>query len=151
MTYQCDAKKAGEVEFRCYFQLAMMVIGGKWKPKVLFHLAQNDAVRFGALRRAVFGITEKMLIQSLKELEKDGIVNRKVYRQVPPKVEYSLTDLGKSFIPVLNSMFNWGKSYASYLVANQKQNCGYQAGNVFENIDELVKIEGEEISVGSSQ
>ena len=151
MTYQCDVKKAGDVEFRCYFQLAMMVIGGKWKPKVLFHLAQNDAVRFGALRRAVFGITEKMLIQSLKELEKDGIVNRKVYRQVPPKVEYSLTDLGKSFIPVLNSMFDWGKSYASYLVANRKKNCGYQAGNVFENIDELVKIEGEEVSVGSSQ
>ena len=150
MTYQCDVKKAGDVEFRCYFQLAMMVIGGKWKPKVLFHLAQNDAVRFGALRRAVFGITEKMLIQSLKELEKDGIVNRKVYRQVPPKVEYSLTDLGKSFIPVLNSMFDWGKSYASYLVASQKRNCGYQAGNVFENIDELVKIEGEEVSVGSS-
>ena len=61
MTYQCDAKKAGEVEFRCYFQLAMMVIGGKWKPKVLFHLAQNDAVRFGALRRAVFGIQEKSI------------------------------------------------------------------------------------------
>ena len=92
-----------------------------------------------------------MLIQSLKELEKDGIVNRKVYRQVPPKVEYSLTDLGKSFIPVLNSLFNWGKSYASYLVANQKKNGGYQAGNVFENIDELVKIEGKEVSVGSSQ
>ena len=151
MAYQCDVKKAGDVEFRCYFQLAMMVIGGKWKPKVLFHLAQNDAVRFGALRRAVFGITEKMLIQSLKELEKDGIVNRKVYRQVPPKVEYSLTDLGKSFIPVLNSLFNWGRSYASYLVANQKKKCGYQAGNVFENIDELVKIEGEEVSVGSPQ
>ncbi len=151
MTYQCDVKKAGDVEFRCYFQLAMMVIGGKWKPKVLFHLGQNGAVRFGALRRAVFGISEKMLIQSLKELEKDGLVNRKVYRQVPPKVEYSLTDLGKSFVPVLNAMFNWGKSYASYLVANQKRNCVYQAGNVFDNIDELVKIAAVGVSVGSPQ
>jgi DNA-binding HxlR family transcriptional regulator len=150
MSDQCDVKKAGEVEFRCYFQLAIMVIGGKWKPKVLFHLAQNDVVRFGALRRAVFGITEKMLIQSLKELEKDGLVNRKVYRQVPPKVEYSLTDLGKSFIPVLNAMFNWGKSYASYLVANQKKMGKYQAGNVFDNIDELVKSEGQESGLGSS-
>ena len=141
MAYQCDIKKAGDVEFRCYFQLAMMVIGGKWKPKVLFHLAQNDPIRFGVLRRAVFGITEKMLIQSLKELEKDGLVHRKVYRQVPPKVEYSLTDLGKSFMPVLNAMFEWGKSYASYLVARQEKNDVYQAGNVLENIDELVRME----------
>ena len=64
MTYQCDEKKAGEVEFRCYLQLAMMVIGGKWKPKVLFHLAQNEVVRFGALRRGVIGITEKMLAKA---------------------------------------------------------------------------------------
>ena len=142
MKYQCDEKKAGDVEFRCYFQLAMMVIGGKWKPKVLFHLAQNEVVRFGALRRGVIGITEKMLIQSLKEMEKDGLVNRKVYRQVPPKVEYSLTNLGKSFIPVLNAMFEWGKSYASYLIARQNDHCDYQAGKIYNNIDELVKVEG---------
>ncbi len=148
MTYQCDAKKAGDVEFRCYFQLAMMVIGGKWKPKVLFHLGQNDVVRFGALRRTVFGISEKMLIQSLKELEKDGLVNRKVYRQVPPKVEYSLTEIGRSFVPVLNAMFNWGQSYASYLIAQQKKGCDYQIGDVFDNIDELVQTSGESATVG---
>ncbi|MEN8689099.1 MAG: helix-turn-helix domain-containing protein [Desulfobacterales bacterium] len=148
MTYQCDVKKAGDVEFRCYFQLAMMVIGGKWKPKVLFHLGQNDVVRFGELRRAVYGISEKMLIQSLKELEKDGLVNRKVYRQVPPKVEYSLTEIGKSFVPVLNAMFDWGQSYASYLIANQNKGREYQAGKVLENIDELVKPEKESIAVG---
>ena len=145
MLNQCDVKKAGDVEFRCYFQLATGVIGGKWKPKVLFHLAQNEVVRFGALRRAVFGITEKMLIQILKELEKDGLVNRKVYRQVPPKVEYSLTDLGKSFIPVLNAMFEWGQSYASYLVAKQEKDIEYQPGVVLDNIDELVKTVSEEI------
>ena len=139
MTYKCDLKKAGDVEFRCYFQLAMMVIGGKWKPKVLFHLGQNKVVRFGALRRGVFGISEKMLIQSLKELEKDGLVNRKVYRQVPPKVEYSLTDIGKSFVPVLNSMFQWGQSYASYLIAREDKNYEYQSGSILDNIDKLVK------------
>ena len=147
---QCDVKKAGDIEFRCYFQLAMMVIGGKWKPKVLFHLGQNNAVRFGALRRAVFGISEKMLIQSLKELEKDGLVNRKVYRQVPPKVEYSLTDIGKSFVPVLNSMFQWGKSYASYLVAREDKNCEYRPGIILENIDELVGNEPEGLTVDES-
>ena len=108
----------------------------------------NQVVRFGELRRAVFGISEKMLIQSLKELEKDGLVNRKVYRQVPPKVEYSLTEIGKSFVPVLNAMFNWGQSYASYLIANQNKGCEYQAGKVLENIDELVKPEKESIAVG---
>jgi len=146
MTAQCDAKKAGDVEFRCYFQLAMMIIGGKWKPKVLFHLSQNEAVRFGVLRRAVFGISEKMLIQSLKELEKDGLVRRKVFRQVPPKVEYSLTDLGKSFVPVLDAMFRWGKTYASYLVAREKKADDYQPGMVFDEIDELVRNESEEIA-----
>ncbi len=147
MTYQCDVKKAGEVEFRCYFQLAMMVIGGKWKPKVLFHLARHEVVRFGALRRAVYGISEKMLIQSLKELEKDGIVRRRVYREVPPRVEYSLTDLGRSFIPVLLAMYEWGKSYASYLVAGQAETSGYEAGKAFENIDELVQTAPEEAGI----
>ena len=147
MTYQCDVKKVGDVEFRCYFQLAMMVIGGKWKPKVLFHLGQNNVVRFGALRRVVFGISEKMLIQSLKELEKDGLVNRKVYRQVPPKVEYSLTEIGRSFVPVLNAMFNWGQSYASYLIAQNNKGCKYHIGDVFDNIDELVQEKRESATV----
>ena len=137
----CDIKKAGDVEFRCYFQLATMIIGGKWKPKVLFHLAQNEIVRFGALRRGVYGISEKMLIQSLKELEKDGLVRRKVYRQVPPKVEYSLTDMGRSFIPILNAMYDWGKSYASYLVAKESRKTNFRPGTVLENIEELVGLE----------
>ena len=139
------------MEFRCYFQLAMMVIGGKWKPKVLFHLGQNKVVRFGALRRGVFGISEKMLIQSLKELEKDGLVNRKVYRQVPPKVEYSLTDIGKSFVPVLNSMFQWGKSYASYLIAREDKNYEYQSGSILDNIDKLVKNQQEDLALDETE
>ncbi len=145
MEYQCDVKKAGEVEFRCYFQLAMMVIGGKWKPEVLIHLARNEVVHFGALRRAVYGISEKMLIQSVKELEKDGIVWRKVYCEVPPRVEYSPTALGPSFIPVLLAKFEWGKSYAAYLVAKADKQSGYQPGKVFENIDALVQTQPEEV------
>lgn len=138
MTDTCDVKRAGEVEFRCYFQLAMQIIGGKWKPKVLFHLSENGTVRFGVMKRGIYGISEKMLIQSLKELEKDGLVRRKVYRQVPPKVEYSLTDLGRSFIPVLDGMFEWGRSYASYLISKRNQACEYRPGIVFDNIDKLV-------------
>ena len=140
MAETCVVKKAGDMEFRCYFQLAMMVIGGKWKPKVLFYLSQNKVVRFGALRKAIYGITEKMLIQSLKELEKDGMVKRKVYRQVPPKVEYSLTDIGQSFIPVLEGMYEWGKSYASFQVLKESRTRKYKPGVVLKNIDDMVNV-----------
>jgi DNA-binding HxlR family transcriptional regulator len=89
-----------------------------------------------------------MLIQSLKELEKDGLVSRKVYRQVPPKVEYSLTEIGKSFVPALTAMFNWGQSYASYLIAQQQIGCKYKAGDVFDNIEDLVQTKRESAAVG---
>lgn len=138
MVHTCDVKRAGQVEFRCYFQLAMQIIGGKWKPKVLFHLSEHGTVRFGVMKRGIYGISEKMLIQSLKELERDGLVRRKVYRQVPPKVEYSLTDMGQTFIPVLNGMFEWGKTYASFLVSQETGACDYTPGTVFDNIDEMV-------------
>ena len=141
MLNNCEIKKAADVEFRCYFQLATMIIGGKWKPKVLFHLAQNEVVRFGALRRGVYGISEKMLIQSLKELERDGLVRRKVYRQVPPKVEYSLTDMGQSFIPILNAMYDWGKSYASFLIAKDSKTPDFNPGTVLDDIEDLVSLE----------
>jgi DNA-binding HxlR family transcriptional regulator len=95
-------------------------------------------VRFGALRKGVYGITEKMLIQSLKELERDGLVSRKVYNQVPPKVEYSLTELGKSLLPIINSMYEWGKSYASYLIAQGKKDPSFQPGTIYNNIEQLV-------------
>lgn len=148
MSPLCEMKKAGDVEFRCYFQLAIMVIGGKWKPKVLFHLSREGVVRFGELRRGIAGITEKMLIQTLKELEKDGLVRRKIYRQVPPRVEYSLTDMGKTFIPVLNEMFEWGRAYASYLVAEGNADSLYQPGEVLDNIDELVENKDEAREAG---
>jgi len=143
----CEIKKIGGTEFRCYFQLTQRITGGKWKPKVLFHLARIEVERFGALRRAIPGITEKMLIQSLKDLVRDGLVHRKVYRQVPPKVEYSLTDLGKSFIPILNAMYEWGRSYASYLVAKEKETSSYTPGMVFEDIDDLVNPEKEKLPI----
>ena len=135
----CELKKIKDIEFVCYFQLATMVIGGKWKPKVLFHLARLENIRFGELRRKITGISEKMLIQSLKDLEKDKIVHRKVYRQVPPKVEYSLTDLGKSLVPVLDAMEKWGKSYASYFAMQGSKDEKYEVGMIIDNLDELVK------------
>ncbi len=152
MGNSCEIKKAGNVEFKCYYQLTSRIIGGKWKQIVLFRLSQLEVARFGVLRREVDGITEKMLIQSLKELVKDGVVHRKVYRQVPPKVEYSLTEMGKSFMPILNSMFEWGKTYASYLVVKgMKEEDRYTPGMVFENIDELVATDRSDESDGQAE
>jgi DNA-binding HxlR family transcriptional regulator len=86
----------------------LRVIGGKWKILILWHLTEK-IYRFAELKRLIPGITQKMLIRQLRELEADGLVNRKVYPQVPPKVEYSLTALGKSIKPVLKAMHQWGK------------------------------------------
>ena len=84
------------------------VIGGKWKPLIMFLLSSNT-MRFSELQRSIARITQKMLTQQLRELEKDGLVKRKVYAQVPPKVEYSLTPYGKTLLPIFKTMDMWGK------------------------------------------
>ena len=94
----------------CPVEATLKVLGGKWKVLILFHL-DGKPKRFSELRRAISGITEKMLTQQLKELEKDGVVSRKVYPQVPPKVEYSITRYGKTLGPVIDSMCKWGMEH----------------------------------------
>lgn len=89
-------------------EATLEVIGGKWKPIILCHLG-NGAIRTGELRRKIPTITQKMLTQQLRELEQDGIVHRKIYNQVPPKVEYSLTEEGKSLREILVAMSVWGE------------------------------------------
>lgn len=91
--------------------ITLKVIGGKWKPLLLWLLSQN-IMRFSELQKSAAGITQKMLTQQLRELEKDGLVKRKVYPVVPPKVEYSLTDYGKTLEPVLKSMASWGERHS---------------------------------------
>ena len=86
------------------------IIAGKWKIIILWHLRETR--RFGELQRLVPGISKGILTSQLRELESDLMINRKVYQEVPPKVEYSLTDAGKQFIPILESMGEWGKKYA---------------------------------------
>jgi len=91
----------------CPVKLTTSIIGGKWKPILLFHLERKTR-RFCELQRLVPGLTKKMLTQHLRELERDGIVNRKVYTEVPPHVEYSLTRHGESLKPILKLMSAWG-------------------------------------------
>jgi DNA-binding HxlR family transcriptional regulator len=96
---------------QCAVEAAMRVIGGKWKPLILYYLLEEGVLRFGELKRRIPGITQQMLTLQLRELEADGIVHREVYRQVPPKVEYTLTPLGERLKPVLDLMLAWGADY----------------------------------------
>lgn len=94
--------------FHCAMDITMGYIGGKWKAIVLWYL-RKDAKRFSELKRLIPGITEKMLSLQLKQLEKDGIIKRKIYAEVPPRVEYSLSEEGKSLKPVLEEIASWGR------------------------------------------
>lgn len=102
MEVQITEKKAG-----CPVEITLKVIGGRWKVLILKELF-DQVKRFNELHRSLKGVTQKMLTQQLREMEADGIVYRKVYLQVPPKVEYSLTPLGKSLKPVVDEMHQWG-------------------------------------------
>lgn len=92
---------------KCPAEATLEVIGGRWKMLILYHLFQG-VKRFSELQRAVDGITQKVLTQQLREMERDGVIHREVYAQVPPKVEYSLTLLGESLKPVIEALCEWG-------------------------------------------
>ena len=92
----------------CAVDYAFQRIGGKYKGRILWVLREG-CLRYGELNRAVVGITPKMLTQTLKELEADELITRKVYLEVPPKVEYSLTETGKELIPFISLMRSWGE------------------------------------------
>lgn len=100
--------------FQCPMELTMNIIGGKYKAVILWHLIDNT-LRYSEIQKFVPKATPKMLSQQLKELEADGIINRKMYPVVPPKTEYSLTELGKSLIPIIQALENWGDEYFNYL------------------------------------
>jgi len=97
--------------FTCGLDAALCVLGGKWKPLILFHLAHGTR-RYGELRRAVGGVSDKVLIQQLKELQADGIIARVDYREIPPKVEYSLTAFGRTLSKSLAPLCEWGTKYS---------------------------------------
>lgn len=94
----------------CPVQTTLELIGGKYKALILWHLS-NGKLRFSELRKVISGATAKMLTQQLRELEAQKLIHREVFPIIPPKVEYSLTDLGKSLMPVLISMRDWGADY----------------------------------------
>jgi DNA-binding HxlR family transcriptional regulator len=106
--------------YRCGLEATLAVVGGKWKVLILWRLAEG-ARRFGELRRLVGGISEKMLIQQLRELEADGIVAREDFREIPPRVEYSLTPFGVSLMEAFRPLCNWGTTHMARIEACKAQ------------------------------
>lgn len=104
----------------CLVVNTLDIIGGKWKVLILYYL-NEETRRFNELQRLLAGITQRMLTLQLRELENDGIVHREVYPQVPPKVEYSLTEFGRTLMPVIEAMHRWGEQYAAECVKHKKQ------------------------------
>ena len=105
-------KKSVQIH-ECPVTYCMSKIGGKWKPIILYLISistkERESNRFGVLHRGIEGISKQMLTKQLRELEKDGIINRKIYPEIPPRVEYTLTALGKSLLPIIASMKKWGE------------------------------------------
>lgn len=87
------------------------VLGGKWKILILWYVAFYRVLRFGELMRRLDGITQSTLTRQLRELEADGFLHREIYQEIPPRVEYTLTSQGKSFVPVLNAMMEWSEAH----------------------------------------
>jgi len=102
------------IDYQCSMELTLDLIGGKWKALILWHLGEST-LRFSELKRTLPKITQKMFTQQLRELEGSGLVNRFIYTQIPPKVEYSLTPAGKSLLPILETLCQWGLNYADVI------------------------------------
>ena len=111
--------KRFDCSYGCPVEATLDVIGGKWKAVILFHLL-GETRRFGELQRMLPGVTQRMLTLQLRELEEDGVVHREVYRQIPPKVEYSLTEYGRTLESILCQMRDWGEGFVA-------QNAGEKA------------------------
>ena len=97
-------------ESQCPVTFCMSVIGGKWKPVIIF-LIRKGANRFGILHRGIEGISKQMLTKQLRELEEDGVLHRKIFAEIPPRVEYSITPFGESLLPVIDQMSAWGLAH----------------------------------------
>lgn len=112
-------EKTLEEYLNCPFHLAMSILEGKWKFAILYVLLNRGTLRFKELERTISGISTRMLVKELKHLEQKKVINRKAYATVPPTVEYSLTEVGKSLSPVIQSITDWGKHYAEIVIKNK--------------------------------
>jgi len=105
--YTCS----GNEKWMCPVEYTLSLVGGKYKTVILWHLMNQEVLRYGEIKKRLPGITHKTLSNQLKEMEQDGIVHREEYHQIPPKVEYSLTEKGRTLGPVLSALCEWGRTY----------------------------------------
>ncbi len=103
-------EESGKV-FHCNVELTLDIIGGKWKPLIIHHIGNSSPIRYGELKRKIPNINERVLSRQLRDLEKDKLIRRKVYDEVPQRVEYSVTKVGASLTPILNALGIWGVKY----------------------------------------
>lgn len=109
-----------DCNFGCPVEACLEVIDGKWKGVILFHLLEGTK-RFNELQRSMPKVTQRMLTRQLRELEADGIINRNVYGEVPPRVEYSLTELGSTLEPLLRMLQKWGTDHLAEIIQQRQQ------------------------------
>lgn len=98
-------------KFFCNVELTIDIIGGKWKPLIMHHIGKAEVIRYGELKRKIPNINERVLSRQLRELEEHKLINRKVYNETPLKVEYSVTETGKTLTPILDKLGEWGMKY----------------------------------------
>lgn len=97
--------------FHCNVELTIDLIKGKWTPLIICQIGNSDVIRYGELKRRIPNINERVLSRQLRELEENKLISRKIYDELPLKVEYSLTEIGKTLLPILNELGGWGRKY----------------------------------------
>lgn len=97
--------------FNCNMELTLDIIGGKWKPIIIYHIGNGDQVRYGELKRLIPSINERVLSRELRDLEKKGIITREEFKEKVLRVEYTLTEIGNEVLPLLNDLTEWGNKY----------------------------------------
>lgn len=106
----CMAVRTGDLAERCpYVSRAQAVVGGRWKIELLYYIGMRGVTRFGGLKRSIGGISDSTLAKQLRELERDGLIDRHDFAEVPPRVEYALTERGRGLIPVLEALRDWAE------------------------------------------
>ena len=121
-------KKKLDDDIRCPLEYGLSVFGGKWKSRIICVLSANEKLRYSEIRKEMYNITDAVLASTLKDLISDQIVERKSYDEIPPRVEYSLTDKGKSVVPILQSICHWSDIFYKEDTENtmtQCQKCDY--------------------------